>query len=293
MELTKKNNIEIAGVHGRPIYLDLIFQNEESSKPVIIFCHGYKGFKDWGFWEKMGETFAKEGYFFLKFNFSHNGITPEDPDEFRDIEAFGDNNYTKELDDLQSVIDWLFLPGFQYSKYADTSKLNLLGHSRGGGIVIIKAAEEARISKVISYSAVSDFGSRFPDGAQLEAWREKGVSYIRNTRTGQQLPHHFQFYTNFKENEERLTISRATKTLKTPHLIVHGSKDLTVPISDSGDLFKWSPYPELLLVEGADHVYGGSHPWEEADLPGEFSYVLDKTLLFLSADEKELKERKS
>ncbi|RKS55315.1 alpha/beta hydrolase family protein [Gillisia mitskevichiae] len=286
MELIKKNNIQITGKHNKPILTDLVFSEETKPKPVVIFCHGYKGFKDWGAWDLMAKQFAENGIFFLKFNFSHNGTTPDNPTEFLDIEAFGDNNYTKELDDLQSVIDWLFLPNSKYASYLDISNITLIGHSRGGGISIIKAAEEKRISKLVTFSAVSDFASRFPSGDTLDKWKQKGVNYIVNTRTKQQLPHHFQFYKNFKENEERLTISRAAKALKIPHLIVHGSKDTSVPLSESGKLFKWSPYPELLLVEGADHVYDLSHPWDSSkSLPANFKYVLEGTSNFIAEEE--------
>ena len=282
MELIKKNNIQITGKHDKPILTDLVFSEEKKEKPIVIFCHGYKGFKNWGAWDEMAKQFAENGYFFIKFNFSHNGITKDNPTEFLDIEAFGDNNYTKELDDLQSVIDWLFLSNSEFSEYLDTSNITLIGHSRGGGISIIKAAEETRINKIVTFSSVSDFASRFPTGKALENWKQKGVNYIVNTRTKQQLPHHFQFYTNFKDNEERLTISRATKALKIPHLIVHGSKDSSVPLSESGQLLKWSPNPELLLVEGADHVYDLSHPWNKTELPANFKYVLEGTLKFIA-----------
>lgn len=281
MEIIKRRNIEVPGKYGKPILTDLIFQNGDRPKPVVIFCHGYKGFKDWGAWEKMGDFFAENGFFFVKFNFSHNGITAKNPVEFLDIEAFGENNYIKELDDLQSLIDWLLLPDFEFIRQLDISNINLIGHSRGGGIAIIKASEEQRISRLVTLSSVSDYASRFPEEEELEKWEDRGVNYIVNSRTGQQLPHHFQFYRNFKENEDRLNISRATKNLPIPHLIVHGSKDTTVPISDSGNLFEWSPYPELLLVENADHVYGISHPWDKAELPEELVYVLQKTLEFL------------
>ena len=282
MEITKKRNIPVRGKHNKPILTDLFFSENEVQKPVVIFCHGYKGFKDWGAWDLLAETFAREGYFFVKFNFSHNGTTPDSPSEFLDIEAFGENNYTKELDDLQSVIDWLLLPDFEYSRHLDVSKLNLFGHSRGGGIAIIKAAEEKRIKKLVTLASVSDFKSRFPEEEKLEEWKKRGVNYIVNTRTKQQLPHHYQFYENFEENEERLDISRAAKSLEIPHLIVHGSSDTTVPISDSGQLFEWSPDPELLLVEGADHVFCVSHPWEKNQLSTEFDYVVKKTLKFLA-----------
>ncbi len=288
MEIIKKRNIELPGDQGKPILADFYFKEDDKPKPVIIFCHGYKGFKDWGAWNEMAQFFARENFFFLKFNFSHNGTTPEFPTEFMDIEAFGDNNYIRELDDLQYVLDQLFSENFEFASHIDTREINLIGHSRGGGIAALKAAEDERISKLVTFSAVSDFASRFPEEEEIEKWRKKGVSYIINTRTKQQLPHHFQFYTNFRENEERLTISRAVKELEIPHLIVHGSNDTSVPISDSGELFDWSPFPDLLLVESADHVYGQTHPWEGGDLPKEFTYVLDRTLKFLKEDREKL-----
>lgn len=288
MEIIEKRNINLEGIHDRPILTDFYFRNDGKPKPVIIFCHGYKGFKDWGAWDKMAAIFAREGFFFLKFNFSHNGTTPEFPTEFMDIEAFGDNNYTKELDDLQTVIDHLHSPGFEFLTQINTREINLIGHSRGGGIAAIRAAEDDRISKLVTFSSVSDFGSRFPEEEDIEEWSKKGVRYIINTRTKQQLPHHFQFYTNFRENEERLTISRAVKKLQIPHLIVHGSNDTSVPISDSGELFEWSPFPDLLLVESADHVYGQTHPWNGGELPTEFKYVLDRTIKFLKEDKDKL-----
>ncbi len=284
MELIKEQNIRITGKHNKPVLTDLAYIDDAIKKPIVIFCHGYKGFKDWGAWDIMGEKFAEEGFFFLKFNFSHNGTTPENLTEFLDIEAFGDNNYIKELDDLQTVIDWLFTSNSVHSAQLDTSNITLIGHSRGGGISIIKASEEPRINKLVTLSSVSDFASRFPSGEALEAWRDKGVSYIVNTRTKQQLPHHFQFYRSFKDNEDRLTISKATKDLQIPHLIVHGSNDTSVPLSESGKLFKWSPNPELLLVEGADHVYDVSHPWKSRSLPEDFQYVLEGTIKFIKSN---------
>ncbi|CAN5253217.1 alpha/beta fold hydrolase [soil metagenome] len=284
MEINKKLNIQLEGKHGRTILTDFIFKNNEESQPIIIFCHGYKGFKDWGAWNNMAEIFAENGFFLVKFNFSHNGTTPEAPTEFMNIEAFGENNYIKELDDLQTVIDHILHPEFVYREFIDVMDLNIIGHSRGGGIACIKAAEEDRISKLVTFSSVSDFASRFPKEEEIEKWEKRGVSYITNTRTGQQLPHHFQFYVNFRENQERLTISRAVRELDVPHLIVHGSNDTSVPISDSGQLFEWSPFPDLLLVESADHVYGQSHPWGDHEIPSEFRYVLDRTIKFLKED---------
>ena len=100
-------NIRINGKHNKPILTDLFFKESNQLKPILIFCHGYKGFKDWGAWNLMAQNFANAGFFFVKFNFSHNGGTAEQPIDFPDLEAFGNNNYSKELDDLGNVIDWV------------------------------------------------------------------------------------------------------------------------------------------------------------------------------------------
>jgi len=288
MEVSKEENIVIEGKHNKPIVADIIFKDDGEPKPIVIFCHGYKGFKDWGAWDKMGERIAKEGFFFLKFNFSHNGTDPENPTKFLNIEAFGDNNYVIELDDLQSVLDWILLPDFKFAKQIKPDNINLIGHSRGGGIAVLKAAEDKRITKLITLASVSDFASRFPEDKKLEEWEKKGVQYIKNTRTGQQLPHHYQFYKNFRENRERLNIKKAAKKLQIPHLIAHGSSDTSVSIGEAGNLFEWSPAPKLLLVENADHVFGIQHPWDKEELTKEFNHVITKSIDFLKTDSKTL-----
>ena len=100
-----KHNYIIEGEHQKPILIDTTQVPNKENLPVIIFCHGYKGFKDCGAWNLMANTFADAGFFFLKFNFSHNGGTIDQPIDFPDLDAFGNNNYTKELDDLESVIN--------------------------------------------------------------------------------------------------------------------------------------------------------------------------------------------
>ena len=60
MVITKKN-IAIKGPHRRPILLDMVYNNAVEYAPLIIFCHGYKGFKDWGAWNLLAEAFATSG----------------------------------------------------------------------------------------------------------------------------------------------------------------------------------------------------------------------------------------
>lgn len=123
-------NIIVDGKHNKPIVTDVFYTEDHQPKKVVIFCHGYKGFKDWGAWNVMATTFANAGFFFVKFNFSYNGGTSENPIDFPDLEAFGNNNYSKELDDLGSVIDWIST-NTAFKSNLDLNNISLIGHSRG------------------------------------------------------------------------------------------------------------------------------------------------------------------
>ena len=279
--MKKVLNIPIEGKHNKPVLADLVYTENNEPKQIVIFCHGYKGYKDWGAWDLVAEKFAESNLFFVKMNFSHNGGTIEQPIDFPDLEAFGNNNFTKELDDIDSLLNWL-LNNETIKNEIDLTKITLIGHSRGGGIVLIKANEDKRITKIISWASVSDFGKRFPHGEQLEGWKMQDVAYIENARTKQQMPHYFQFYTNFKENESRLHIQNAVNNLKIPYLIIHGSNDETVPVKEAEDLLSWNSNNKLVLIENGNHSFGNKHPWESSILPKDLKTVIDQSIGFIT-----------
>ena len=202
--IVKTLNKEIKRATDRSIIYDLFYNDAIQKAPLIIFCHGYKGFKDWGAWNLLAEAFALQGIAFLKFNFSHNGGSVTRPIDFPDLGAFAENNYSKELDDLDCIIEMVF-NSYKSHIALDVETLILMGHSRGGGIVTIKTSEDSRVKKLITLAGVSDYKSRFPKGEALKIWQEKGVYFIENSRTKQKMPHNYQFYQDFIA-ENRLSI---------------------------------------------------------------------------------------
>ncbi len=279
--VVKNKNIIVSGKYHKPILIDVFYDNAIDKLPIVIFCHGYKGFKDWGVWDLVAENFANEGLFFVKFNFSHYGGTVDEPMEFFDLEAFGNNNYVKELDDLHIVLNWVTSTDFEYKQQVQQKDITLIGHSRGGGIVTIKASEDNRISRLVSWASVSNYKNRFPVGEELKLWEKEGVMYVMNGRTNQEMPHYFQFYTSFKENEERLSIIKAANKIKIQHLIVHGMDDLTVSVTEAKQIHEQSVNSELFLVENANHVFGAKHPWKGNNLPKHLEIIVEKTVSFI------------
>ena len=132
-----KADLLIDNPGSRSIVADLTLCEQQGKLPIVLFCHGYKGFKDWGHFNLLPGHFTKAGFHFLKFNFSHNGGTPENPIDFPDLDAFSENNYTKEIHDIKHVIDWVCMNDNPYSSQIDLNRIYLLGHSRGGAMSII------------------------------------------------------------------------------------------------------------------------------------------------------------
>ncbi len=276
--LQRIQNQIVKGQHQRDFLVDFVYDDSAIHQPIVIFAHGFKGFKDWGPYNLVADYFAQQGFFFCKFNFSHNGTTLEQTTDFADLEAFGNNNFTIELDDLGVVIDEVV----KQNAFVDVSKIYLIGHSRGGGIVMLKASEDKRVQKIATWASVNEFGKFWPEEA-MKVLKEKGVIYVPNARTNQQMPIYWQMYENYNANQVRLHIPSNFKSLTIPSLIVHGTKDETVPFSAGEELVSWNKNATLFPVENANHNFGGKHPWDSDALPEDLKMVIDETIRFFKA----------
>ncbi len=261
---------------------DVRYIKDGNPKPVIIFNHGFKGFKDWGPFNIVADKFGEAGFMFIKMNFSHNGVTLDQPNEFSDLEAFAKNNFCIELDDCGVLIDNLFssscvIPGEEM----DLNKVFIMGHSRGGAAAILKATEDRRIKKVVSWAAVNNLAS-WHSKEELEYWKRKGRIYIHNARTNQEMPLDYQLVENFVENSNRLQVPDAVKSMQIPMLAIHGSDDPTVSVEAVKQMKSWNSGINIEIIEGADHTFGGGHPYTGIVLPKDLERVVELTVDFFS-----------
>jgi uncharacterized protein len=280
--MQQQKNIIITGTAGKPIVLDIFFTEDKKSRPVVVYAHGFNGFKDWGNFDIIANRFAQEGFVLVKFNFSHNGTTPQTPEDFTDLEAFGNNNYSIQLADLQRVIDWIADPLNPYAAQIGTSNISLIGHSMGGGIAILHAATDSRIKKLVTWAAISEcktpWGNWPPE--IMEEWKASGVQYYANSRTKQQMPLYYQLYLDYALHMNQLDIRKAISSLKIPILICHGTNDPAVPVEKAFLLKEWQPAAKLFTLE-TDHVFGRKHPWMEDGLPNAMEEVFAESCKFL------------
>jgi pimeloyl-ACP methyl ester carboxylesterase len=273
--MIKKDFFTLSGAKGRAMLTDLTYDTQFKDAPLVIFAHGFKGFKDWGTHNLLANYFVENGFRFLKFNFSHNGTTTDAPIDFADLIAFSDNTFSIELDDLTTVID--FACGGTAIPRANG--VYLIGHSMGGGISIIKTAEDKRVKKLVSMASISSFHNLWPKEAE-EQWRLQGILYMHNSRTNQQMPLKATLLDDLEKNAVRLDILAKASTITQPWLIVHGDKDPTVPLGHAEQLRDAQPGAGFLVIENGDHVFGATHPYTDDTLPADLLQFCDAAIAF-------------
>jgi len=260
------------GANGKESLIDLEIPKKFNGE-IIIFLHGFMGFKDWGAWHLVQAHFTNEGFGFCKFNTTHNGGTIMNGIDFSDLDAFKKNTYTKEIEDVKCAIDWI---------NAKVSKWNghLIGHSKGGAVALIAGKKLKSIASVATWAAIASIGERFPIKLQLEEWKKNGVRYIKNGRTHQELPQSIDLYNDYKKNEKAYNLQDLCLNYVKPVFIAHGEDDNAVPIESGQRLAIWTQQ-SLYTISNANHVFQSKHPWTAPTLPPELRKLCNKTIEFI------------
>lgn len=273
-----KEEYSIAGSQGKPILFDITKPNRNEHKPLLVFSHGFKGFKDWGHFNRVAQMFAQAGVVFVKHNFSHNGISKLGIDSFDELEVFSQNKLCYDLEDLEILLTFLTTQS-QYKDEIDTKRIVLMGHSKGGAISLLQAVHNNMVSKLITWSSVYDFNNYFTK-AMLRKWKEQGVIHFENSRTQQMMPLSYSVYEEYFRNHPKYHIPNQAAVLNLPHLIIHGTEDLSVPVSQAYELHSRSKQSKLKIIEKADHSFNVSHPFTADTIPEAALQVINSSIDF-------------
>jgi pimeloyl-ACP methyl ester carboxylesterase len=150
----------------------------------------------------------------------------------------------------------------------------------GGGISIIKAAEDTRVKKLITLGSVGSFRNLWPKSAE-EQWRLQGIMYMYNSRTQQQMPVKSTLLDDLEKNANRFDILSKAAAVNCPWLLMHGDADTTVNVSHAKELKKAQPNAELVVVKHGDHTFGGTHPYQQNVLPQDLIAFAEASVAFL------------
>ena len=256
MATPRRTALEIPGTLG-PIFVD-VRSAGTTPRPAVVGMHGFKGFKDWGFWPPLADRLARAGLTVVTFNTSGSGVDASGEPTLP--ERFSRNTYSAELADLAAVVDALHDGTLGVPA---PPSVGLMGHSRGGGMAVLHAARDPRITALVTWAGIAQV-DRWGDELK-RAWRRQGSINVTNARTGQVIPLSTDILDDVEQHRDQLDILAAAARITVPWLIIHGTGDESVPDSDARALAHAAPHARLLLLEGASHTFGARHPWAGAE----------------------------
>ncbi|VVB14261.1 unnamed protein product [Arabis nemorensis] len=216
--------------------------HETESREIIVLCHGFLSRKESTIIKNLATAIEKEGISAFRFDFSGNGMS-------EGIFSYG--NYSHETDgDLRSVIQHL-------SNNMNRVVTTILGHSKGGDVVLLYASKYRDIRNVINLSGRYDMRKGIVDrfGEDVfERIEKQGFIDAKNHQKGK------PGYRVTKEGLiEGLNTDMHQACLKIDKecrvLTVHGTEDKTVPVEDAKEFAKIIPNHKLEIVEGAGHSF--------------------------------------
>ncbi|MCA9411968.1 MAG: alpha/beta hydrolase [Candidatus Omnitrophica bacterium] len=226
--------------------------------PVVVQCHGFKSFKDWGFHPFLSERLNEAGFAAIRFNFSHNGVEGDSQD-FDRLDLFEKNTFSKEMEDLEAVLDTI--PNLPGGDRLDSSWVAVIAHSRGAAAGVLVGSKHPNVKTLVTWAGISTV-HRYSNEI-MEAWKKEGKIEIPNLRTGQQMPMDVSILEDLEQFRDKYDILNACSDLKIPLLVVHGDEDETVPFMEGSLLHDHSPrgLRKLQIVPGGTHTFGAEHPF--------------------------------
>lgn len=228
--------------------------------PVVVICHGFKGFKDWGFFPFVAERLGGAGLAAVRFNFSHSGIE-QDLENFTRLDLFAINTIGKELEDLRAVLAAIVERCLPDSDRLDRGRIGILGHSRGAASVLLEGSRSKGVRALATWAGISTV-DRWPEPVKAE-WRARGELAMVNARTGQEMPISSAVLEDLESHRGKYDIQAAVREIRIPYLVVHGDEDETVPCEEAFTLHDNTPrgLRKLQIIPGAGHTFGTGHPF--------------------------------
>ncbi len=208
--------------------------------PTVLMMHGFTGHRveSHFLFVKTARALMRAGFLALRFDFRGSG---ESEGRFQDV------TIPEEVSDGIAVLDWL-----SQHESVDSQRMALLGLSMGGCVASLISGQDKRVKALVLWSAVADPLGLFtamekstplppplgvqPDGTVDLGGYLLGQEFIRTLPTARPLD--------------------ALRHYSGPALIIHGTKDPTVPPAHA-EMYKnvLGDRAELVWIEGADHTF--------------------------------------
>lgn len=201
---------------------------------LVILGHGVTSNKDRPWLIALAEGLAEAGIPSLRVTFAGNGGSEGRYEEATPL---------KEADDLGSVIDAV--------KAAGVARVAYAGHSMGGAVGVLRAADDPRIDALVSLAGM----------LHVRAFMEQQFGHLAFGDPMLDKPDCPWSETMAGTAARIGSLTDQASRIHVPWLLVHGDADELVPLQDSLDARTAAGgRPELVILPGIDHRFTGAIP---------------------------------
>ena len=259
----------LPGARNQPIFAST--HTATTPRGILVICHGFKGYKDYGFFPHLAQAAAQTGLTSHRFNFSHSGMTPQ-IETFERPDLFEQDTWATQVEDLHRIIAYV---GSQ-----SEAPIVLFGHSRGGITCLLAAAQPTRpVAGIIVAAAPHEACHLDPDQQQL--LRTAGRLPSPSARTGQILYVGRSWLDEIERDPAASDPVTAITKVGRPRLLIYGEKDPTVPLASMKTLQAAAPDSATLLIPNASHTFNCPNPLPlDQSPPPPTQALIDATIAF-------------
>lgn len=212
--------------------------------PAVVLCHGFSTNKNGKTNSRLEEMFNDSGLATFRFDFFGHG---ESGGKLEDI------TISEAEDDVLRAIAFVERAGY--------GTTGLVGSSFGGMASILAASRNPGLAVLALKSPVSDYMDRLIFQEQknkITEWKKKGYLQVPGA-AGQNLKLNYTFFSDM----EKVSGYEAAAKISVTTLIVHGNRDMTVPVEQSRRLSQVIQNCRLEIIDGADHTYSQPSHFEK------------------------------
>lgn len=193
----------------------------EGRAPAVVVVHGWGG--NSGLMLPLAPHLHEAGFHTFFLDARNHGRSEHD--SFSSMPRFAE--------DLDTAVEWL-------RARTDVTSVGVVGHSVGAGAAILSAANGGQADAVVSVSAPAHPGDMMRE--HLARIPKPVLALILNS-VQRIIGHRFDAFAPRNRIAE----------VKVPVMLVHGSADKVVPITNLHELTEAKPDAEVLVVSGAGH----------------------------------------
>jgi len=194
---------------------------------IVILMHGFVSSKENNY--MVAEALQESNIDSLAFDFNGHGGSDGD---------FADFTLTKAIEDCKAAVEFAKSKGYE--------RIGLFGFSIGGFVALGAMKNGVKADSAVLCAPLSDFHAIF-GRVDLKEWKESGM--LRAPNLGLSIRLNYSFYEDGMNHNSYESYSKVT----VPMLIVHGTNDDIVPISQSEELIRHLSNSHLLKINGATH----------------------------------------